>query len=152
MKIDDAIAYSSEESGTENDGISNSSHSLTDKVKTIWRKRLSKLVYDCTQVGWLLRLNPIITEDAKEHATSEDNEAVEILLFNLILLQTLVGEDRNIKKGRLSHECWNPHKLFQNRDGEHNKGKIWILADKDDCKACEWNQRYSEHSTVHWFY
>ena len=56
--------------------------------------------------------------DAKEHVASEENNAIESLLFKIILLQTLVGEERDIEKGRLSQEFWDSHKLFQNRDGE----------------------------------
>ena len=45
-----------------------------------------------------------IMADTKKDAASEDNDAVECLLFKLILLQTLVGEECEIKKGRLSQE------------------------------------------------
>ena len=40
--------------------------------------------------------------DAKEHAVSEGNDAIESLMLKLILSQTLVGKERDIKKGRLS--------------------------------------------------
>ena len=43
-------------------------------------------------------------EDKNDHSTSDDNDAVERILLNLILSQTLVGEEHEIEKGRLSQE------------------------------------------------
>ena len=60
-------------------------------------------------------------EGTKKHDVLKDNDAVECLLFKLILSQTLVGEECKIKKGRLSQEFWDSHKISQNRDGKHNK-------------------------------
>ena len=70
LEIDD-ITCSSEESGVDNNGVSNSLNPLTDEVKAIWYKRRSKLVHECTQVCWFLSLNRKIMEDAKEHTASE---------------------------------------------------------------------------------
>ena len=59
---------------------------------------------------------------AKKHKTSEDCCVVECLLFKLILSPTLVGEEREIEKGRSNQEFWDARKLFEKRDGEFNEG------------------------------
>ena len=66
----------------------------------------------------------MIMANAKEDDASEDNDAVERLLFKIILSQTLVGEECDAEKVRLSQEFWDSHKLFQNRDRECGKNHI----------------------------
>ena len=52
------------------------------------------------------------------------NNVVELLLSKLIASQTLVGEESEIEEGRLSQDFRDSHKLFQNKDDEHDKGHI----------------------------
>ena len=63
-------------------------------------------------------------EDAKKHATSKETDTIQRILFKLILSPTLVSEEGEMEKGRFSQEFWDAHELFQNRDGDHNKGCI----------------------------
>ena len=115
---------------------------------SLWNKRRVKLTHDYSCVGWLLSPNPTVMADAKANATSEDSDDVERLLFKLLLPSMLVGQEREVEKGRLSQECWDAHKNVQNRDGSYNKEYIWALASHNDCKAYEWHQQYSKHAKV----
>ena len=84
--------------------------------------------------------------DAKANTTSVETDAVKRLLFKIVLSPTLVGEAREMEKGRLSQEFWDAHTQFQNRDGNYNKAFIWYNAAADDCKPYEWHLRYSRHA------
>ena len=85
--------------------------------------------------------------DTKENATLDYTHAVESLLFKLTLSQTLVGEEREIEKGRLSQE-FGMSSNFSNRDSEHNEGHICVISAKDYCHAYACHSRFSKHSTV----
>ena len=69
-------------------------------------------MHGCTQVGSLSFPNPMIMAGKKEHASSEENDTVESLLLKLVSPQNLVGEEREIEKGRLSQEFWHSHNFF----------------------------------------
>ena len=152
VEIDDSISVSSEEEGddedSEGDELANYFTTLTTKVMALWEHRTAKLTHDLSRVGWMLSPHPEIVKDAKANHTEEDMAAVERLLFKLVLDQTLVDDEKEIEKGRLSEEFWDAHKQFWNRDGDYNKAYIWLLAEKDDCKSYEWHQRYSKHASV----
>ena len=97
----------------------------------------------------MLSPHPTIVADANENHSPEDCDAVEQLLFKLILDPSLVDEEKDQEKGRLSQEFWDAHKDFWNRDGDYNTNSIWMLAAQDDsCKPYEWHQRYSKHAPV----
>ena len=104
IEIGEHVSCYSDKCHTDDDSKSNSFGTLNNKVMSTWYKCQSKLIHECAHSGWKLYPNPIIMKDSKEHATLEDTDAVKTRLFKLILSPTLVREQREIEKRRLSQE------------------------------------------------
>ena len=52
IEIDNDVSYSSDKVHADDDDMSNSFDTLHNKVMSIWHNNRSKLIHDCTQVGW----------------------------------------------------------------------------------------------------
>ena len=52
IEIDNDVSYSSDKVHADDDDMSNSFDTLHNKFMSIWYNNRSKLIHDCTQVGW----------------------------------------------------------------------------------------------------
>ena len=98
--------------------------SLTTQVVNDWTKRRDKFSHDYARVGQLVYLNPIIQEAVKTTMTLDYSEAVERLMFKLLIPPNVVGTFQTELKAQLTKDWHREYKLFQNYQGIF--AKDWI--------------------------
>ena len=93
-----------------------------------WMGRRGKISHDYAHVGRLLCPNPTIQQAVLTTTTLEDSEAVERLIFKLLIPPHVVGTLRTELKSQLMMNWHRELKLFQNHQGIFAKDWIWALA------------------------
>ena len=111
--------------------------SLTDRVMNDWTRRRDKFSHDYARVGRLLCPNPTIQQAVLTTTTLEDTEAVERLIFKLLIPPHVVGTSRTELKAQLMKDWHRELKLFQNYQGVFAKDWIWELAKVRKCVVIE---------------
>ena len=123
--------------------------SITNTVMRIWLRRRSKLVHDCALVGFLLSPNQTIMTRVNEclDETPIFHEAVQRLIYKLLVRSYFVGEDRKNALADLVDKFWDEHISFKNRSGVLGGDVMWMAAKGEQVQAHRWHQKYTRSRT-----
>ena len=116
-------------------------------IMRFWINRRCKLVHNYSLVGYILSPSPIIMAHAAHNKTQVHDDAAEALIVKLILDPSLVSTTKSEARAELIDVFLKEYNDFVNRRGPFAKENIWIMAEKPDCKAYRWHQKYSLMST-----